>query len=54
MNDIPRIVGGVYLALTAALTDEGARLANDVLFDLSESADVRPDAISRFPRPLTL
>jgi hypothetical protein len=42
-NQMKRIIGGVFIALHCALPDENARLAEDVLFDLSESPNIRPE-----------
>ena len=39
-NATARVIGGIYMALSAALSSEGKRLANDVLFDLAESPNV--------------
>jgi len=42
-NATARVLGGIYVAITSALTDEGARLAHDVLFDLAASPNIRPE-----------
>jgi hypothetical protein len=42
-NQMKRIIGGVFIALHCALPDENARLAEDVLFDLSESPKIRSE-----------
>jgi hypothetical protein len=42
-NQMKRIIGGVFIALHCALPDENAKLAEDVLFDLSESPSIRPE-----------
>jgi hypothetical protein len=41
-NATARVMGGIYIALCAALSDEGARLANDVLFGLADSSIINP------------
>jgi hypothetical protein len=41
-NATARVVGGIYIALLAAVSDEGARLANDVLFGLAGSPIINP------------
>lgn len=47
MTEIERLVGrvcaGVYIALTGALSEDAAALAHQVMFDLAESPDLRPD-----------
>jgi hypothetical protein len=42
-NQMKRIIGGVFIALHCALPDENARLAEDVMFDLSENPNIRPE-----------
>jgi hypothetical protein len=40
-NATARVMGGVYLALCTALSEEGARLAHDVLYGLADSPLIR-------------
>ena len=41
-NHVGRCLGGIYIALCSALTDEGAQLAHEHLRQLSESPHIRP------------
>jgi hypothetical protein len=41
-NATARVMGGIYIALLAAVSDEGARLANDVLYGLADSPIINP------------
>jgi hypothetical protein len=42
-NHVGRCLGGIYIALCSALTDEGAQLAHEHLHQLSESPHIRPE-----------
>jgi len=42
-NAMGRCLGGIYISLCSALTDEGARLAHEHLHQLSESPLIRPE-----------
>jgi hypothetical protein len=42
-NQCGRIIGGIYIALSSALSEEAAQAAHDVLFSLSESPLIRPE-----------
>jgi hypothetical protein len=42
-NAMGRCLGGIYVSLCSALTDEGARLAHETLHQLSESPLIRPE-----------
>jgi hypothetical protein len=42
-NYVGRCLGGIYIALCSALTDEGAQLAHEHLHQLSESPHIRPE-----------
>lgn len=46
MNDTTiRVIGGLYIALCAALSDQGVELANDILFRLADDPQTEePDA----------
>ena len=48
MNDTTiRIVGGLYIALCAGLSDQGVELANDILFRLADDPQTEePDAFA--------
>jgi hypothetical protein len=38
-----RCLGGIYVSLCSALTDEGAQLAHEHLYQLSDSPLIRPE-----------
>jgi hypothetical protein len=40
--DTARIIGGIYFALCAGLSDEGVRLANDILFNIADDPQTKP------------
>jgi len=40
---VGRLLGGFYAAVCSALTDEGAALANETLFQLAESPLIRQE-----------
>jgi len=42
-NAMGRCLGGIYISLCSALTDEGAQLAHEMLHQLSESPLIRPE-----------
>jgi hypothetical protein len=42
-NAMGRCLGGIYVSLCSALTDEGAQLAHEHLHQLSESPLIRPE-----------
>jgi hypothetical protein len=42
-NQCGRIIGGIYIVLSSALSDESARAAHDALFSLSESPLIKPE-----------
>jgi hypothetical protein len=42
-NAMGRCLGGIYVSLCSALTDEGAQLAHEHLHLLSESPLIRPE-----------
>ena len=46
MNDSTvRVLGGLYIALCSALSDQGVELANDILFRLADDPQTEePDA----------
>jgi hypothetical protein len=46
-----RVIGGIYIALCSALSEEGVRLANDVLFGFAESPRTRPPLLAMFSFP---
>ena len=44
MNDATaRVVGGIYFAIRSALSTEGARLADHILFGLADNPSIRPE-----------
>jgi hypothetical protein len=42
-NDITRILGGLYIAITAAMPKEAAEIADNVLLEFAEHPSVRPE-----------
>ena len=38
--DNTRVLTAIYLAISSALSEEGVRLANDILFDLADSPTI--------------
>jgi hypothetical protein len=42
-NATARVLGGIYIALCSALSEEGVRLSNDVLYGFADSPHVRPE-----------
>lgn len=42
------LLGGIYIAISAALSNEGIALANDVLFDLSKNPTFGPEEANIF------
>jgi hypothetical protein len=42
-NQCGRIIGGIYIALSSALSEESAQAAHDVLHSLGESPLIRPE-----------
>jgi len=42
-NAMGRCLGGIYISICSALTNEGAQLAHEHLRQLSESPLIRPD-----------
>jgi hypothetical protein len=42
-NATARIIGGVYIAICTAMTDESAKLAHDVLFGFADNPEIRPE-----------
>jgi hypothetical protein len=42
-NDIARILGGLYIAVTAAMPKEASELADNVLFEFADNPNVRPE-----------
>lgn len=42
-NAMGRCLGGIYISLCSALTDEAAQLAHETMHQLSESPLIRPE-----------
>jgi len=43
-NDaVGRLLGGIYVAITSAISEEEAMVADRVLFDLAASPRIRPE-----------
>lgn len=42
-NDVGRIVGGIYIAISRALGDEAANVAHDVLRGFAENPDLQSE-----------
>lgn len=42
-NETARIIGGMYIAITNALSEEGAQVAHDCLYGFADNPNLRPE-----------